>query len=201
MIEGPGNLTQVRAALHGITGLEPDKSGPDRYLVIARMNRELDTVDSFRRNTVPAYWPSYEQLRVTRQKQNGHPVRRLVRVGILPGYVFAAVQPSLDFENFLQRIVGAIDIARTMSGNPLLISDADIRIIRRIEAGLNTPRSGRTAHDFKRGQKVCFVDDLVGRWPPGVIEKLAPDGRISVEVELMGRKVPITVLPHQIERT
>jgi transcription antitermination factor NusG len=102
----------------------------------------------------------------------------------------------------LHRIVGAFDIARTFSGYPLLIGDEDIQIIRRIEIGLNTPRpSDKVVHNFKRGQKVRFVDDLIGRWPPGVVETLAHDGRISVEVDLMGRKVPIWVLPHQIERT
>jgi len=101
----------------------------------------------------------------------------------------------------LGRIVGALDVVRTYSGGPLRISDEDIRIIRSIEIGLNTPRPVKIVHDFKRGEKVSFIDDLIGRWPPGVIEKLAPDGRIGVEVDLMGRKVPITVLPHQIERT
>jgi hypothetical protein len=32
------------------------------------MNRELDTVDSFRRNVVPAYWPDYEQLVISRRR-------------------------------------------------------------------------------------------------------------------------------------
>ena len=198
MIEGRSNLKQVCKALHGI---ELETGGPDRYLVVARMNRELDTVDSFRRNAVPAYWPSYEQLVVVRRRQHGCLTRQRRRVGIIPGYVFADVDPQRDFEMLLGRIVGALDVVRTYSGGPLRISDEDIRIIRRIEIGLNTPRPVKIVHDFKRGEKVSFIDDLIGRWPPGVIEKLAPDGRIGVEVELMGRKVPITVLPHQIERT
>jgi len=127
--------------------------------------------------------------------------RQRRRVRIIPGYVFADVDPQRDFEMLLGRIVGALDVVRTYSGGPLRISDEDIRIIRSIEIGLNTSRPVKIVHDFKRGEKVSFIDDLIGRWPPGVIEKLAPDGRIGVEVDLMGRKVPITVLPHQIERT
>lgn len=200
-----GNLEQVRNALHGITGIEPPKlvdDGPDRYLVMARMNRELDTVDSLRRNGYRAYWPHYEHLAPTRTKRNGHPIRKMRRVGLIPGYVFSTIDPRQDLELLLDRIVGAIDVVRTFSGNPLVICDADVQIIRRIEIGLNTPRpTNQVAHTFKRGQKVRFLDDLVGRWPPGIVESLAHDGRISVLVDLMGRKVPVTVLPHQIERT
>jgi transcription antitermination factor NusG len=126
--------------------------------------------------------------------------RRMRRIGILPGYVFSDVDRDRDLTTLLRRIVGAIDVARTFSGAPLLIGDADIQIIRKIEIGLNTPRPDKLLHNFKSGEKVRFVDDLMGRWPPGRIIKLAPDGRISVEVEMMGRKVAITCLPHQIER-
>lgn len=203
MNEETGNLEKVRNALHGITGvpLAAPVVEPDWYLVMARTNHELDTVDSFRRNSFAAYWPSYEMMVVTRQKHEGRLVRKLKRVGILPGYVFSSIEPNRDFTAILHRIVGAFDIVRTFSGNPLLIGDADVRIIRRIEIGLNTPHPEKVSHTFKRGYRVRFVDDLIGRWPPGVIDTLATDGRISVEVDLMGRKLPIWVLPHQIEKT
>jgi hypothetical protein len=72
--EKAGNLDQVRSAIHGITGVAPVEAaaaGPDRYLIMARMNHELDTVDSFRRNNVPAYWPSYEELAPSRRRAGG----------------------------------------------------------------------------------------------------------------------------------
>lgn len=202
MNEKSGNLEQVRDALQGITGIvaKPQARGPDWYLVMARVNRELDTVDSFRRNAVSCWWPNYEELVIINRTENGRKVRRLRRVGIIPGYVFSNAQACGDVTSLLRDIVGAIDVAKTFSGVPLLISDADAQIISRIEIGLNTPRPEKTIHNFKKGEKVSFRDDLVGRWPPGKIIKLAPDGRISVEIDLMGRKVPVTVLPHQIER-
>jgi transcription antitermination factor NusG len=198
-----GNLGLVRDAMAGITGRPPaaHAPGPDRYLVVVRMNHELDAVDSFRRNQWRAYWPSYEQLMPTRRVRGGHPVRRVRRVGILPGYVFCAHEPGRDLQQHLETIIGVFDIVRTFSGRPLLIADADIQIIRRIEAGLNTPRAEAPPHDFAVGENVRFVDDLIGRWPPGRIVRLARDGRIGVEVDLMGRKVDIVALPHQIERT
>nr|WP_283807510.1 transcription termination/antitermination NusG family protein [Bradyrhizobium retamae] len=194
----------VRTALAEITGAEvpPAKAGPDRYLVTVRMNREMDAVDSFRRYHVRSYWPNYEELLPVRQVPGVRPVRRIRRVGILPGYVFAEVDPCRDFTDLLDRIIGAFDVVRTASGVPLLITDDDVQIIRKIEIGLNTPKEAATGHgEYKIGHKVRFVDDLLGRWPAGRIVKLAREGRISVQLELMGRKVSITVLPHQIERT
>jgi transcription antitermination factor NusG len=199
-----GNMATVRDALAGITGVAvpPAEVGPDRYLVMVRMGRELDAVDSFRRNQIRCYWPSYEELVTTpRRTPAGQPIRRLRRVGILPGYVFSAVDPTVDFTSLLDRIVGAFDVVRTLNGNPLHILDADIRIIQKIEVGLNQPaKGGAVASDFKVGEKVTFIDDVVGRWPPGKVIKVARDGRISVSVDMMGRKVTIKVLPHQIER-
>jgi transcription antitermination factor NusG len=199
-----GNIQQVRKALEGITGVDPVvrvEGGPDRYLVMVRMNRELDAVDSLRRHQFRAYWPSFEELMPTRKVYGGRTGRRLRRVGILPGYVFSAID-GRDFIALIDRLVGVIDVARSFSGEPLLIRDDDIRIIRRIEVGLNTPSATASGqHRFKVGERVRFVDDLIGRWPPGRIRKLAREGRIGVEVELMGRKLDIIVLPHQIERT
>lgn len=195
------NMEQVRSALEGITGIqivEPKPAGPSRYLVMIRNSREGEAVDSYRRSNIGAYWPTYEELRPTKSKANGHPVCRKRRMAIIPGYIFPEVVPgSLD----LDRIIGAIDYVRRFSGDPLLINDDDVQIIRHIETGLNTPKPQGSEHTFKVGEKVRFLDDLIGRWPTGKIIKLAQDGRISVEVSLMGRKLPITVFPHQIERT
>lgn len=199
-----GNLEQVRSALAGITGVvvAPTAQGPDRYLVTVRMNREMDAVDSLRRHQLRSYWPSYEEFAPMRVVAGVRLSRRTRRVGIIPGYVFAEVNPGMDFTSLLDRVVGAFDVVRTASGAPLLIPDADVQIIRRIEIGLNTPKEQPTGHgDFKVGNKVRFVDDLMGRWPNGKVIKLAREHRISVQVEMMGRKVSITVLPHQIERT
>lgn len=196
-----GNLARVRDALVGITGVEkpvPIK-GPDRFLVVVRNNHEFDSVDSFRRNQIPAYWASYEELLPNKKMKNGCTGRRVRRVGILPGLIFVPVNAAPDMEGLLHRIVGAIDFHRTYSGAPFVVDDADVRVIQRIEVGLNTP-SKEGAHKFKVGERVRFIDDLDGRWPPGKITKLAREGRIIVEVDAMGRKMPITVFSFQIER-
>lgn len=196
-----GNLAQVRSALEGITGVEHKPKVERQYrMVICRPNHEFDTVDSFRRHSTPAFWPNYEELIATRQQQNGQPVRRIRRVGIIAGYVFTPVDPDVDFMALLQRVVGAIEIVRTMSGAPLLLDEEDIQTLRRIEMGRNVPAKA-VNREFKLGEKVRFTDDLQHRWPPGKIIKLARQGRIIVEISLMGRKVEVKALPHQIERT
>lgn len=196
-----GNMARVRDALVGITGVvkETPVKGPDRHLVVVRNNHEFDSVDSFRRNLIPAYWANYEELLSSRKVKNGFTGRRVRRVGILPGLVFVPVNARPDMEGMLHQIVGAIDFHRTYSGGPFIIDDADVRVIQRIEVGLNTP-SKEAAHKFKVGEKVRFIDDLDARWPAGKIIKLAREGRIIVEVDAMGRKMPITVFSFQIER-
>lgn len=172
----------------------------DWVLITVRVNHEYEAVDSLRRRGWRAYYPSYEELVPTKRMFNGQPVRRLMRRSIIPGHVFTPIVPGIALE--LDMVIGAIGVVRTHAGDLLTIKDDDIQIIRGIEAGLNVPtKDDAAAHDFKVGEKVRFLDDLAGRWPPGKIVRIARKGRIGVEVALMGRKVMIYVLPHQIERT
>lgn len=197
-----GNLETVRDALAGITGvsLSPDRDdGSEWYMVIVRSNYQLDAVDGLRRAGLRAYWPSYERSIASRRMIAGRYTSRTVRFGILP-YVLSPRSPDVDFTAKTERIVSILDIVRTYSGNPLFLRCADINIIRRIDVGFNTPKPEASIHNFKTGQKVRFRDDLSAQWPPGVIINVAREGRISVEVSMMGRKVPITVFPFQIER-
>lgn len=198
------NLDQVRQAISATVDDPAHIRQPfpfeNWYMALVRPNHEQECADSFRRNSVRAYWPNYERWQTYRDASN-KPQQRLVLTSIMPGYIFSPGSQIISFESLIERITGVLNVVRTFSGNPLLLAESDIKIIRSIEAGLNTPQPAKSVHNFKTGQKVRFVDDLVGRWPPGKISKLAKDGRISVEVELMGRKVAVIVFPHHIERT
>lgn len=201
-IESGDNLDQVRGALEGITGtkLSPDRDdGSEWYMVIVRGAAHLDAVDGLRRAGLRAYWPSYERSVATRRRIAGRATSRSVRYGILP-YVLSPRCPGLDFSSVAERVVSILDIVRTYSGSPLFLRHADLAIIRRIDIGMNTPKPDATDHNFKTGDKVRFTDDLMSQWPPGIIIKIAREGRIGVEVSLMGRKVPITVFPYQVRR-
>lgn len=194
-----GNLDQVRNAIEGITGVKVPKTRLDDpaewVMIIVRTNHELDAVDGLRRLGVRAYWPNYVRTVPSRRIVAGRQARRSIRVGIIP-YVLSPSVTSADIEH----VAGAIDIVRTYSGNSLNLRGSDVDIIRRIDASMNTPKLEATSHNFKVGDRVRFLDDIAGNWAPGIITKLVGDTRISADVDLMGRKVPITVLPHQIER-
>ncbi|MGH6878782.1 MAG: transcription termination/antitermination protein NusG [Rhizomicrobium sp.] len=198
--EAGGNLSRVKQALEPtIEETRQPRPFSEWYMVVVRPNHEQQAADSFRRANVRAYWPNYEHFQTVRDRGN-KPRRIMVLSGIMPGYVFSPRSPMQDFGTLIERIVGVVKIVRTFSGDPLLLKESDIHTIRRIEAGLNTPSPAKSIHNFKTGEKVRFIDDLLGRWPPGRISKVARNGRISAEVELMGRKVTAIILPHQIER-
>lgn len=205
MKQDAGNLELVKSALEGITGLEvkPEILPERYYMIVCRPNHEYDTVDSMRRNNQPAFWPSYEQLVTTRRVLNGQPVRKIRRIGIVAGYVFSPATSDRDFTMFLQRIVGAIEIAKSDAGNPIFLTDKDIAIFRRIERDPEDKehKAASPKRALQVGEKIRFKDDLQHRWPPGKVIKLARQGRIIVELSLMGRKVEVKALPHQIERT
>jgi transcription antitermination factor NusG len=197
------NMQTVRSALAGITGVEQVLAAVPRqdwYMLIVRANHEVEAVDSLRRHGLRAYWPSFERLIASRRQFEGRPVRRLVRIGLLP-YVFSPVVGSIDFMTVMESVVGVFDVVRSRSGVPVIVGDIDIGLIRAIAHGESNVTPGAPRRAFKLGERVRFVDDVTAHWPPGRIIKLARDARITVEIDLMGRQVPITVLPHQIEPT
>jgi transcription antitermination factor NusG len=120
---------------------------------------------------------------------------------VIPGYLFVVPDPIKTFWEVTKRnIEGIANVVRTFSGDLAMLKDSDIDVIRSIERTMNTPVPGKTLHNFKTGDKVRFVDDNVSRWPPGRVAGTNGDGRIVVDVEVMGRVVPFQVFPHQVEK-
>jgi len=92
-----------------------------------------------------------------------------------------------------------MNVIRRSNGDFLLLDDLDIVVIHKIESGQNrAPSPSNTAHTFKKDDKVRFVDDILGRFPPGVVTRCRSDGRIDVDVNMMGCVRSVTVLPDQI---
>lgn len=199
--EKAGNMALVRDALNPEPQGQQTYPANDWHLITVRPNHEQQAANGFRRDRIRAYWPNYMKLVPVRERRNGRQMRRQMLVAVIPGYIFSPIGAGGKFWRLVEMIPEVLNVVRTHSGDVLIIHGADIEIIRRIEAGLNTPEPlKKTPHNFKTGWKVRFVDDLTGRWPPGKIERLYADGLISIEVPLMGRMVPVTALPHQIER-
>lgn len=168
---------------------------PKEWCMIAvRPGKEPESCDSFRRRKVRCYWPNYCTFegRLFRGRRDNYR-------SMIPGYLFSPFPLSQAFWDVVEAHVGVVGPVRTYSGDIMVIKNADIEVIRKIEAGQNTPMPGKSLHNYKTGQKVRFSDDLLSRWPPGRVAKLADDGRIVIDVEVMGRIVPFQVFPHQIE--
>ncbi len=175
------------------------------YLLAVRSWKELDVVDSYRRRGFRACWPSYQVIKPSRVVANGRRAICHRLVGIIAGCVFVQLRQE-DHASPLplaDGILGALGPIRSHAGDPLCIDDADMRIIKLIEAGLNTPISvlPKVVATFKVGDRVRFVDDIEARWGTGVVVRLALQGRIVVEIDAMGRKTELTVAAHQIDRT
>jgi transcription antitermination factor NusG len=162
-------------------------------LIAVPFNRQLDWCNNFRRFGLRCYCPNYINFgrRLPRRKRG---IQLLI-----PGYLFSTGFKEPAFWEVVKHGRGMVNVVRTFSGQILLLHNDDVLVIRKIEAGLNTPTPGKSLHNFKTGEKVRFSGDLLGRWPSGTVA-YPDDGRIIVEVELMGRAVPFTVYPHQIER-
>lgn len=169
------------------------------YAVIIRSGRERDAADGFRREGVTAYWPNYNKRVDAGGRNTLFHRRRAILTAIIPGYLFSPTSDGDAFWPAAQRVPGFLNVVRGFGGEVSIMNRADIDIIREIEAAQNLPPPIRPEHNFKPGQKVRFVDDILGRWPAGSVSRLLPDGRIGVDVYLMARVVPFTVLPHQIE--
>jgi len=172
---------------------------PEQWCMVGvRPGKEPECCDSFRRQGLRCYWPNYYVFgysKPRRAARRGQPYR-----SVMPGYLFMPLPATDLFWNVVERWSGVAHPIRSYSGDLLALHNEDIQVIRKIEAGLNTPVPRKSLHNFKTGDKVRFSDDLLTRWPPGRVARLADDGRIAVEVDLMGRSVPFLVWPHQIER-
>ena len=175
------------------------KSLPQQWcMLMVWPGKEQNARDGFHRYGVQAYWPNYHSF-----LHSTLPLRERRRTdyrSVIPGYLFVKSVLDKEFWETIQRIKDTSHLVLNFSGGVATLKEESIDVIRAIERGMNTPIPGRTPHNFKTRDKVRFVDDLQGRWPPGKIAGGTGDGGITVEVRVMGRIVPFHVFPHLIER-
>lgn len=168
----------------------------------ARGGKEQDAADWLKKARMFAYWPCYaKDSNAGWRGRHGLSHRRVRYCSLLPGYLFIGAREGATIEpsHLVEQTPGIMGYIRDASGYPMTLGEQDIQTIRRIESGENLPPNPKTAHKFKIKDKVRFCDDLLGRWPHGLVERLADDGRISVGVPLLGRSVSVLAFPHQIE--
>jgi hypothetical protein len=90
------------------------------------------TADGFRREGVLRYLPNYQKLvRVRCTRFRGR--RRLVRLAIIPGLLFAPVPDADLFWLVMNRVPGFVDLLRSYTvGELILLKNDDTETIRRI---------------------------------------------------------------------
>jgi transcription antitermination factor NusG len=172
----------------------------DWCMILAKSPQEQQARDSLRRMGVGAWWPNYKREVASIDRQTGKRYTRLVLSGILPGVILSPARADDRFWHAIDRAPGVMNVVRKASGDFLLLDDLDIVIIHKIESGQNRAvTSAEKAHTFKKGDKVKFVDDILGRFPAGFVEKCRRDGHIEVDVNMMGCVRTVTVLAFQLE--
>jgi transcription antitermination factor NusG len=193
-------MADVRAlaGLPPTSGLELAARRKWRALTSARPQKSADFLKEAGQFV---FWPCFvDQVHAGGHKKGQARVRRAVYRAVIPGLLFVAQHLSAgDPVDFVHVAPGVTGFLRGSDGHAADLTEQDITIIRHIEAGLNLPYDPKTAHKFRPGDSVRFVDDIYSRWPPGTVRRLAEDGRIVVEVALLGRITPILVYPNQIE--
>lgn len=172
----------------------------DWLMILAKSPQEQAARDSLRRMGIGAWWPNYEREVAAIDRQTGKRFTRYVVTGVLPGVILSPARVSSRFWAALDRAPGVMNVVRKSNADLLLLNDLDIVVIHKIESGQNRPLSPTDlVHTFKKDDKVKFVDDIYGRFPAGKVTRCRRDGRIEVDVNMMGCVRSINVLPHQIE--
>lgn len=170
-------------------------------LVLVRPGQEQEARDSLRRQGVGAWWPNYPREVSAKDAQTGKRYMRVVLSGTVPGTIFSPAKFDDRFWRAIDHAPGVINVARRFSGDVLMLTDTDIALIHKIEAGQNQPKPPqKSGHNFQVGDAARLIDDVLGRWPPGKVVKCSKDGHILIEVNIFGRMACIDVLPHQIEK-
>jgi transcription antitermination factor NusG len=167
-------------------------------MILVNPPQEQLARDSLRRRGIGVWWPNYQRIETKKDQQTGKRYQRIVRAGVLPGVILSTSMIGARFFDALDLAPGVIGVAQKPNGHWLLLTDLDIVLIHKIEHGLNRPPTLKPVHSFKPHDKVRFVDDIYRRMA-GVVARCRRDGHIDVEVNMMGRLQPLTVLPDQIE--
>jgi transcription antitermination factor NusG len=169
-------------------------------MVLVRPSEAENARDAMRRMGVGVYWPNYPRFGTTQNRRTGIRKTRLQLSAVVPGVLFSPAKFTPVFWQAIDLAPGVFNVAQKHDGGPIILDDVDIVIIHKIEQGLNEPPPPmKYTHNFKTGEKVKFVDHDLTRWA-GKVARILKDGRLSVEVPLMGRMTTVIVYPHQIGR-
>lgn len=175
---------------------QPDgvRGGPFWYLVSVGAGNEIAVAIRLLRDRVKAYCPRERVVEKLRRKKG----KRIVRRPMYPGYIFVQLAPGepcwaglLTYDG-VRRILPATD-------RPVPVSDATMAKIQRV-AQIKAHRKRRAPTLYVTGEEVRVCDGPFASWGATVVSSDDRNGRVKVEVGIMGREVPIELELDQIEK-
>ncbi len=171
----------------------------DWCMVLVRPGYEQDCRDSLRRRGVGAWWPNFSKEIGFKDRQTGKRGVRRALIPVLPGVLLCPARLSEAFWHAIDMAPGAINVARKFNTEVILLSDLDIVLIHKIEQGLNISDPPKSAHSYVVGDKVRFVDDELRRFGSGQVIECHRDGRLRVDINMLGRVTPWIIAAWQVE--
>lgn len=166
-------------------------------MIIVRPGMEQNARDSLRRRGIGAWWPNFKKETQAKDRISGERYTKIVLAGIIPGIVLTPSRLNAHFWASIDLAPGAINVARDLRGDPIVIDDTDVVLLHKIEAALNKATPEKVVHSFKEGDDVVLFGDL-DRRIPAKVEKVRKNGHVELEVTFMGGLRRMTVTPDQI---
>lgn len=166
------------------------------YPVVCEARSERKAADWLLRCGFRPYWPHYVKHK---RRKDGKQVPH--QLSVIPGLVFVPMPTGKETFEAVRRLPGVWDFVM-LDGRPQALTEWQINRIRDIEGELNMPPQARP-----RFPEWCVVGAKVrvrvvgdDHWDlSGPILSLASGGQITVEVQMLGCRRPMTAPVSQVE--
>lgn len=170
----------------------PGNELSDCFIARTQAYRERWAAENCLREGHGFYLPEItETVRILRR---GKRVREFRNKPLFPGYLFVATGDGRW--HTLMRTFGVIGLVLSAGGNPAIIKAHELRRIKAFEGDdgvVHLPTKG-----FRHGDTALITAGAYAGFK-GLIQGLAPNDRIAMLLDYMGRKVPFLVREADLE--
>ncbi|MEZ6091222.1 MAG: transcription termination/antitermination protein NusG [Pirellulaceae bacterium] len=183
--------------------LDPDEAPKDWYILKVAFNREETVRDAIikqiKMSGLDGYFgevlvPTEDIVEFTRAGK-----RKIVKRKLYPGYLMIYMHVNDDTWFLIRDTTGVSDFTGT-AGKPAPMDPAEVeRVIKIDEPGEDGEKQLKTSIPFKVGERVRVKEGNFQN-QEGEVEKLdEANGRISVNINIFGRSVPVELDHWQVE--
>jgi transcriptional antiterminator NusG len=187
--------------------------GPKWFIVQCIRGTDQQALNAFDRFRIKTYYPKIMQLKPlprrrmsASQRISGMRVMAPIEAALFPRYVF------INFDPQTENLHGVFDVAGVgglicKEGQPVYMPDEVILSIKKRENNGVIPGKDNMRAVFGVGEKVMVTNGPFASFPGIVeegldvpIEKLAPNMRIKVAVDIFGRATPVELEYWQVAK-